>query len=55
MEWEEIYNSLSTKEKLIIDIAEAHRVDLTKLANLQVQKQENDTYSNEGKYGSENY
>ncbi|WLS93628.1 hypothetical protein [Gilliamella apis] len=51
MEWEEVYNSLSTKEKLIIDIAEAHRVDLIKLANLQVQKQENDTYSNEVRYG----
>ena len=44
MGWEEIYNSLSTQEKLIIDIADAHRVDLTKLANLQVQKQENDTH-----------
>ena len=51
MEWEEIYNSLSTKEKLIIDIAEAHRVDLTKLANLQVQKQENDTHINGVCYG----
>lgn len=51
MEWEEVYNSLSTKEKLIIDIAEAHRVDLTKLANLQVQKQENDTHLNGVRYG----
>ncbi|WP_186278029.1 hypothetical protein [Gilliamella apicola] len=51
MEWEEVYNSLSTQEKLIIDIAEAHRVDLTKLANLQVQKQENDTHLNGVRYG----
>ena len=51
MEWEEIYNSLSTQEKLIIDIAEAHRVDLTKLANLQVQKQENGTHMMEELYG----
>lgn len=51
MEWEDIYNSLSTQEKLIIDIAEAHRVDLTKLANLQVQKQENDTHLNGVRYG----
>ena len=55
MKWEQIYQSLSIQERMIIDIAEAYKVDLTKLANLQVQKQENDTYSNEGKYGSENY
>lgn len=51
MTWEDIYNSLSTQEKLIIDIAETHRVDLTKLANLQVQKQENDTHIMEELYG----
>ena len=51
MEWEEVYRALSTQEKLIIDIAEVHRVDLTKLANLQVQKQENDTHLNGVRYG----
>lgn len=44
MKWEEIYQSLSIQERIIVDIAEAYRVDLTELANLQVQKQENDTH-----------
>lgn len=51
MKWEEIYQSLSIQERMIVDIAEAHRVDLTKLANLQVQKQENDTHMMEELYG----
>lgn len=51
MTWEEVYNSLSVQAKKIIDIAEAHKVDLTELANLQVQKQENDTHFNEVRYG----
>lgn len=53
MKWEEIYQSLSIQERMIVDIAEAYKVDLTKLANLQVQKQENDTYSNEVRYGGD--
>ena len=51
MKWEEIYQSLSIQERMIIDIAEAYKVDLTKLANLLVQKQENDTHLNEVIYG----
>lgn len=51
MKWEEIYQSLSIQERMIIDIAEAYKVDLTKLANLQVQKQENDTHLNGVRYG----
>lgn len=51
MKWEEIYQSLSIQERIIVDIAEAYRVDLTKLANLQVQKQENDTRMIEESYG----
>lgn len=51
MKWEEIYQSLSIQERMIIDIAEAYKVDLTKLANLQVQKQENGTNLNEVIYG----
>ena len=51
MTWEEIYQSLSIQERMIVDVAEAYRVDLTKLANLQVQKQENGTNLNEVIYG----
>lgn len=51
MKWEEIYQSLSIQERMIVDVAEAYRVDLTKLANLQVQKQENGTNLNEVIYG----
>ncbi|WP_172398223.1 hypothetical protein [Gilliamella apicola] len=51
MKWEEIYQLLSIQERIIVDIAEAHRVDLTKLANLQIQKQENDTHMMEELYG----
>lgn len=51
MKWEEIYQSLSIQERMIIDIAEAYKVDLTELANLLVQKQENDTHLNEVIYG----
>ena len=51
MTWQEIYNSLPIQSKMIMDIAEAYKVDLTKLANLQVQKQENDTHLNEVNYG----
>ena len=51
MKWEEIYQSLSIQERMIVDIAEAYKVDLTKLANLQVQKQENGTNLNEVIYG----
>lgn len=51
MKWEEIYQSLSIQERIIVDIAEAYRVDLTELANLQVQKQENDTHMIEESYG----
>ena len=51
MTWEEVYSSLPIQSRMIIDIAEAYRIDLTELANLQVQKQENDTYSNEVRYG----
>ena len=51
MEWEEVYRALSIQERMIIDIAESYRVDLTKLANLQVQKQENDTHLNGVCYG----
>ena len=51
MKWEEIYQSLSIQERIIVDIAEACRVDLTELANLQVQKQENDTHMIEECYG----
>lgn len=52
MSWEEIYSSLPIQSKMILDIAEAYKVDLTKLANLQVQKQENDTHLNEVNYGT---
>lgn len=55
MTWEEIYSSLPIQSKMIIDIAEAYKVDLTELANLQVQKQENDTHFNEVNYGTENH
>lgn len=51
MKWEEVYQSLSIQERMIIDIAEAYKVDLTELANLLVQKQENDTNLNEVIYG----
>ena len=51
MTWEEIYSSLPIQSKMIMDIAEAYKVDLTKLAELQVQKQENDTHLNEVNYG----
>jgi hypothetical protein len=51
MTWEEVYSSLPVKSKMIIDIAEENRIDLTELANLQVQKQENDTHLNEVNYG----
>lgn len=51
MTWEEVYNSLSIQAKMIIDIAEAYKVDLTELANLQIQKQESDTHFNEVRYG----
>lgn len=51
MKWEEIYQSLSIQERMIIDIAEAYKVDLTVLANLLVQKQENGTNLNEVIYG----
>ncbi|MBI0154149.1 hypothetical protein [Gilliamella sp. W8128] len=51
MKWEEIYQSLSIQERMIVDVAEAYRVDLTKLANLQVQKQENVTHVMEELYG----
>ena len=51
MKWEEVYQSLSIQERMIIDIAEAYKVDLTKLANLQVQKQENGTHMMEELYG----
>ena len=51
MKWQEIYNSLPIPSKVIIDIAEAYKVDLTELANLQVQKHENDTHLNEVNYG----
>ena len=48
MKWEEVYQSLSIQERMIIDIAEAYKVDLTELANLLVQKQENGK-TNQGK------
>ena len=51
MAWEEIYSSLPIQSKMIMDIAEAYGVDLTELANLQVQKHENDTHLNEVNYG----
>lgn len=51
MTWEEIYSSLPIQSKMIMDIAEAYKVDLIKLAELQVQKQENDTHLNEVNYG----
>lgn len=51
MTWEEIYSSLPIQSRMIIDIAEAYKIDLTELANLLVQKQENDTYLNEVRYG----
>ena len=51
MKWEEVYQSLSIQERMIIDIAEAYKVDLTELANLLVQKQENGTILNEVIYG----
>ena len=51
MKWEEIYQLLSIQERMIVDIAEAYKVDLTKLANLQVQKQENGTHMMEELYG----
>lgn len=51
MKWEEIYQLLSIQERMIVDIAEAYKVDLTKLANLQVQKQENATHMMEELYG----
>ncbi|WP_176700355.1 hypothetical protein [Gilliamella sp. Gris1-4] len=51
MTWEEIYSSLPIQARMIIDIAEAYKVDLTELANLQVQKQESDTHLNEVRYG----
>ena len=51
MTWEEVYSSLPIQSRMIIDIAEAYRIDLTELANLLVQKQENDTYLNEVRYG----
>lgn len=51
MTWEEIYSSLPIQSRMIIDIAEAYKVDLTELANLLVQKQENDTYLNGVRYG----
>lgn len=52
MTWEEIYSSLPIQSKMIMDIAEVYKVDLTKLANLQVKKQENDTHLNEVNYGT---
>lgn len=55
MTWEEIYSSLPIQSKMIIDIAEAYKVDLTELANLQVQKHENDTHFNEVNYGTKNH
>lgn len=55
MTWEEIYSSLPIQSKMIIDIAEAYKVDLTELANLQVQKHENDTHFNEVNYGAKNH
>ncbi|WP_176700513.1 hypothetical protein [Gilliamella sp. Nev3-1] len=55
MTWEEIYSSLPIQSRMIIDIAEAYKVDLTELANLQVQKQESDTHLNEVIHGSKNY
>lgn len=51
MTWEEIYISLPIQSRMIIDIAEAYKIDLTELANLLVQKQENDTHLNEARYG----
>lgn len=51
MTWEETYSSLPIQSKMIMDIAEAYKVDLTELANLQVQKQENDTHLNEARHG----
>jgi hypothetical protein len=51
MTWEEIYSSLPIQSRMIIDIAEAYRIDLTELASLLVQKQENDTNLNEVIYG----
>lgn len=51
MTWEEIYSSLPIQSRMIIDIAESYKVDLTELANLLIQKQENDTHLNEVIYG----
>ncbi|WP_334320405.1 hypothetical protein [Gilliamella apicola] len=51
IKWEEVYQSLSIQERMIIDTAEAYKVDLTELANLLVQKQENGTNLNEVIYG----
>lgn len=51
MTWEEIYISLPIQSRMIIDIAEAYKINLTELANLLVQKQENDTHLNEVRYG----
>lgn len=51
MTWEQILNSLSDEEKRIIKLANENHIDLAYLANLQVQKQENDTNLNEVVYG----
>lgn len=51
MKWEQVYNSLSKHERQIIDLANENRIDLTYLANIQVQKQENDTNLNEVRNG----
>lgn len=52
MTWNRVYNQLSDAEKMIIDIADDNRIDLTDLANLQVQKQEINTHMNEVNYGT---
>ncbi|WP_392559754.1 hypothetical protein [Orbus mooreae] len=51
MTWEQVYNDLSEVEKQIMELASSNHIDLTNLANLQFQKHENDTNSNEVIYG----
>ena len=51
MTWEQLYNSLSDAQKMIIDLADDNNIDLTELASIQVQREENNTHLNEVNYG----
>lgn len=51
MSYESILNTLTDVQRLILQLANDNHIDLTELANLQVQKQENDTNLNEVQYG----